>query len=103
MQSFTNSTRWWIIIDDEDDNSRLGWIKNVNDNEKWSIKVENIKHGCENKNNAIIVDMVDDNDENLLTKLMATFWRLMTMRINDEEIDDRRMIIVDMMNENGND
>jgi len=27
----------------------------------------------------------------------------MTMRINDEEIDDRRMIIVDMINENGND
>jgi len=25
------------------------------------------------------------------------------MIINDEEIDDRRMIIVDMMNENGND
>jgi len=27
----------------------------------------------------------------------------MTMRIKDEEIDDRRMIIVDMINENGND
>jgi len=34
-------------------------------------KVENIKHGCDNKNNSIIVDMVDDNDENLLKKLMG--------------------------------
>ena len=108
MQSFTNSTRWWIIIDDEenDDNSRLGWyeIKNENDNQ-WSMTSWNIRHGCDNKNNSIIVDMVDDNDENLLKKLMATVWGLMTMRINDEEIDDKRMITVEMIddNENGND
>ena len=106
MQSFTNSTRWWIIIDDEenDDNCRLGWYEN----KEWQWSMINIKHGFVNENDrwvfySIVIDMVDDNDENMLKKLMATEWGLMTMTINDRSLtkkSKKSMIIVDMIDDN---
>jgi len=82
----------------------LGWYENKEWQyfllRKWSMT--NIKHGFDNENDrwvfySIIVGIFDDNDENMLKKLMATVWGLMTMTINDRWWRNRWVDVVDMI------